>query len=148
MYLIEKTLKGFCAAHRIINGYQGKCRHLHGHNYEMTAVLSANALNDYGFVVDFADVTQLFSDWLLQHIDHATLVASHDKELLQFLQSSQQKHYIIPHGQNTSVEVLAEHFFKQFDNLLINKINRRGVSLQAVKVWETKSACATFAKQV
>ncbi|MBX9706042.1 MAG: 6-carboxytetrahydropterin synthase, partial [Gammaproteobacteria bacterium] len=39
MYVIKKQLDTFSAAHRLTKGYQGKCKDLHGHDYQVEITL-------------------------------------------------------------------------------------------------------------
>lgn len=69
MYTITKDfhfsashqLKGLPAAH--------PCMRLHGHNYIVRVVLSADTLNEHGFVVDYNDLAPLkrYIDTTLDH---------------------------------------------------------------------------------
>ena len=52
MYSVTRELT-FCYGHRLLN-YDGKCRHLHGHNGRAVITLSAPALDGLGMVVDFS----------------------------------------------------------------------------------------------
>ena len=69
MYLIERELKEFAAAHRLGKGYQGKCQHLHGHNYRVVVLLAGEQLDGYDFLIDFNDIKSLFDVWLQQNWD-------------------------------------------------------------------------------
>lgn len=60
----------FSAAHRL-PGHPGPCAAMHGHNFEVTAELSAGVLVD-GMVADFADVRAAF-DAVFARLDHACL---------------------------------------------------------------------------
>ena len=51
MYEIEvKT--AFEAAH-FIRGYAGKCARLHGHNWEVIAIVRGSELDELGMLIDF-----------------------------------------------------------------------------------------------
>jgi 6-pyruvoyltetrahydropterin/6-carboxytetrahydropterin synthase len=146
MFKIEKILKEFCAAHRLIKGYEGKCQYLHGHSYVVTVNLAVAELDQYGFVMDFVDIKNLCEDWLQENFDHGTLVSSDDAELLKFLRDSQQKHYVIPNGVNTTAECIAQHLFVKFYDLLseYNKNRHSQIQLIAVRVAETPSSAAIY----
>lgn len=118
MFSVSRDLKSFSAAHRLNKGYQGKCRHLHGHTYHVRVVLSAELLDQYDFVIDFGDIKRMFDVWVQQHWDHATLVSELDQPLLDFLVSQKQDHFVIPGQRNTTSEALAEFLFKQFSKIL------------------------------
>lgn len=141
-YILDIHLKEFASAHRLLKGYQGICRNLHGHNYKVQLVLSSTVIDDNDIVLDFSIIKKVLNKWVDDNLDHAVIVASFDAELLEFVKSNQQKHYII-HNANTSAEVLAEHLFHQFQPLIINA-GHDLVSLTKVQVYETATASASF----
>ena len=145
MFVIEKKLKHFSAAHRIVNGYQGKCRHLHGHNYSGSVVIAAKHLNEYGFVIDFDDIKEHLDNWVQSHWDHATLVSTEDKALLQFVLDNKQHHFILPDSENSSSENLAKFLFYKF-NEIINELKYE-VTLVSTTVSESDTAQATFSHE-
>jgi 6-pyruvoyltetrahydropterin/6-carboxytetrahydropterin synthase len=147
MYAVDKKLKTCSAAHRLLKGYQGKCRHLHGHNYAISIRLQGPTLDADGLLIDFALISQACNDFIQRHWDHATLVSRDDTDLLNFVQQHQQKHAVIE-GDNTSAEVLARTLFTQFEQILAKHTQApRGLSLYSVTVNETESASATYIKE-
>src|SRR5262245_31920288 len=52
MYLVARAIS-FCYGHRLLD-YDGKCRHLHGHNGKAVITLEAGELDRLGMVVDFS----------------------------------------------------------------------------------------------
>ncbi|MDP2600705.1 MAG: 6-carboxytetrahydropterin synthase, partial [Deltaproteobacteria bacterium] len=46
MYTVTKTIH-FCYGHRLLN-YNGKCRHLHGHNARVEIDVAAETLDSLG----------------------------------------------------------------------------------------------------
>lgn len=132
MYQISKTFR-FEAAHRLANQYSGKCAHLHGHSWSVEVFLKSQALDALGFVKDFGDLKPI-REWIDQFLDHGTLVSETDPELLHFLQTHEQKHYVV-HG-NPTCETLAKSLFDQFTAL--------GFDLDAVRISETCTSSATF----
>lgn len=86
----------FEAAHRLVQGYPGNCRHVHGHSWKVTltmVLLENSDLNQYGFVRDYADFKQV-KNWIMNKWDHATLVSKDDKKLLRFLKTNEQRHFV------------------------------------------------------
>ena len=66
-----------CAGHRVV-GHEGKCRHLHGHNYRIHFTCEAETLDDLGRVVDFSVVKDRLCVWLEKNWDHKFLVWEKD----------------------------------------------------------------------
>ena len=62
-YEIAKTFT-FCASHRLpYLPEEHKCRSGHGHNYTATVALTADTLDERGFVVDYAELSPV-KQWL------------------------------------------------------------------------------------
>ena len=57
MYRVTKSVS-FCYGHRLLN-YDGKCRHLHGHNADAVITLESETLDERGMLVDFSDIKAL-----------------------------------------------------------------------------------------
>lgn len=141
LYTVKKQLDSFSAAHRVIKGYQGKCRDLHGHDYLPEITLSCAALDDVGFVMDFSEIKTICNAWVQDNWDHATLLSAADPKLLAFVQNEKQKYFLLPDEVNSTVENLAEFLFKEFEKRLASFAPR--VRLEAVSIWESATACAT-----
>lgn len=145
MFEVKKKLKPFSAAHRLIKSYQGKCRTLHGHNYEIEVCLEAAMLNDSDLVLDFSTFTAPFNEYVQKHLDHAIITNPGDEALCDFILSAQQKAYMLPHNENSSVEILSKHLFEVFDNMLTH-LNAPHVSLKNVCIYESPTSSATYFK--
>lgn len=64
--------------HRVV-GHEGKCRHLHGHNYVFTFVVMPDAgLDEVGRVMDFSVIKEKLCMWLERHWDHKFIAWSED----------------------------------------------------------------------
>ncbi|MCD6046471.1 MAG: 6-carboxytetrahydropterin synthase [Gammaproteobacteria bacterium] len=144
MYLVKKKLKDFSSAHRVLKGYQGKCQHLHGHNYVSTVLIGAEVLDPYDFVIDFNDVKRICDDWIETYFDHATLVSAEDQILLDFVIEQKQKYYLIPGNKNSTVEVLAEHLFEEFSALFAKEYPH--IKLLEVEIAETPNSKVIYRK--
>lgn len=72
MYVIRKDF-AFSASHQL-DGLppEHQCARLHGHNYVVTVELSARALDDTGFVLDYG-LLGSFKRWLDGALDHRHL---------------------------------------------------------------------------
>jgi len=73
-----------------LKGYNGKCKHVHGHSYILYVTVAgepnSNA-NDstYGMVIDFGELKQLVNKHIVDKFDHA-LVLRKDTKLADTLQ--------------------------------------------------------------
>ena len=70
----------FCYGHRLLD-YNGKCRHLHGHNGRAVITLSAPSLDDLGMVMDFTRLKRVVGGWIDDHLDHKMLLHKDDPVL-------------------------------------------------------------------
>lgn len=69
----------FEMAHAIF-GYQGACKNIHGHSYELhVSVAAANGNRDYipapGFVVDFSEIKKIVNKTVIEKFDHTLLLS-------------------------------------------------------------------------
>jgi 6-pyruvoyltetrahydropterin/6-carboxytetrahydropterin synthase len=116
----------FEAAHRL-SDHQGKCARLHGHSYKLEITLRGPVKNspgesDHGMVMDFADLSQIVKNSILEQLDHQDLNAV------------------------TGVYTTAENLVHWiWDELL-----RYGLAqevLQRVRLWETETSFAEITQQ-
>ena len=59
----------FCMGHRVV-GHEGKCKHLHGHNYRIHFHCVADELDEVGRVIDFSDIKRILCEWIEENWDH------------------------------------------------------------------------------
>lgn len=65
--LVSKSFT-FDAAHHL-HAYEGKCKNLHGHTYEVIFGISGYT-DDRGLVVDFSDIKRLWKEEIEIYLDH------------------------------------------------------------------------------
>jgi 6-pyruvoyltetrahydropterin/6-carboxytetrahydropterin synthase len=116
-----RIITQFAAAHRLENFY-GKCEALHGHNWKVEVFLMGDLLDNAGLLMDFGQVKARTRE-LLEELDHKYL-----NELPAF------------RDQNPSSENLARYLFERLGATL----NRDGVKVCRVSVWESDTSCATY----
>lgn len=63
--------------HRVV-GHEGKCQHLHGHNYRIHFVIEGPKLDAVGRVLDFSVIKEKLCMWLEEHWDHKFLAWDND----------------------------------------------------------------------
>ena len=116
-----KIVTQFAAAHRLEN-FNGKCESLHGHNWKVEVFLGGKDLNGTGLLMDFG-VVKARSKEVLEEIDHKYL-----NELAAF------------QDRNPSSENLASYLYERLGAIL----NRGGVKVSRVNVWESDTSCASY----
>jgi len=62
-------------------GYNGACKNIHGHSYELHATVSSDkTFNEFipapGFIVDFKEIKQIVTNTIVKTLDHKLLLSS------------------------------------------------------------------------
>jgi len=78
MLQVTKVFR-FEMAHAI-HGYEGACKHLHGHSYVLQVTvrqteISADYLAPPGFVIDFKELKQLVQKHVINQLDHRLVLS-------------------------------------------------------------------------
>lgn len=73
-----KTYTELEIGHRLMTSYAQKCRHLHGHRYEVEVCLKATELNADGMVIDFKLLKEIVKKTLDDQWDHGFAVKEDD----------------------------------------------------------------------
>lgn len=125
----------FCYGHRLLN-YEGKCRHLHGHNGLLEVDVEADALNETGMVVDFGHVKDIVKDWVDTNLDHKMLLCRQDP-FVAILREKGEPVFLM--DENPTAENISKLIFEQAVRL--------GLDVSEVRLWETPSSFATYRKE-
>src|SRR5207237_10687990 len=131
MYRVTREIS-FCYGHRLLH-YDGKCRHLHGHNGRAVITLTAPALDALGMVVDFARLKQVVGGWIDAQLDHKMLL-HRDDPVLPLLRQQGEPVY------GLDVNPTAENIAR----LIFDFASAQGFPVVEVKLWETDTSCATY----
>ena len=131
MYRVTKSVS-FCYGHRLLN-YEGKCKHLHGHNADAVITLESESLDERGMLVDFSDIKALVKDWLDSELDH-TLLLHRDDPLLPVLREAGERFYLM--DDNPTAENIAR--------LIFDFVAARGFPVIEVTLWETGTSSASY----
>ena len=131
MHQVTKIIH-FCYGHRLLN-YEGKCRHLHGHNGKVEIQLSREKLDERGMVVDFDEIKQVVQTWINTELDHKMLLNRADP-ILPVLQKLGEPVYIL--DANPTAETIAR--------LIYEFAASRKLPVTAVRLWETDASFASY----
>ena len=123
--MFELTVKAeFEAAHQI-NGYNGKCQRLHGHNWSVEAIVEGRVLDELGMLIDFK-VLKTELNKVLDELDHRYL-----NELPIFSKKI-----------NPTAENIAQYVF---ETLSASEIFTDSTAhLKAIRVYESPRSCVTY----
>ena len=133
MYRVTREIT-FCYGHRLLN-YDGKCRHLHGHNGRAVLTLEAPQLDALGMVVDFSRIKHVVSTWIDQTLDHRMLL-HRDDPALPFLRQQGEPVFVM------DVNPTAENIAK----LIYDFAAAQGFPVVEVRLWETDACYATYTR--
>jgi len=123
--------------HRV-HGHEGKCQHLHGHNYRIHFHCTADALDRIGRVIDFSVIKERLAMWCEDRWDHKFLVCEQDP-LAGSLKALDGTVVILPF--NPTAENLAQYLVEVVGPM---QLTGTGVVLQSVTIEETAKCHATF----
>jgi len=135
MFRVTRSIS-FCYGHRLLN-YDGKCRHLHGHNGRAVLTLEAAQLDDLGMVVDFSAIKNIVGNWIDQTLDHRMLLHRDDPALPFLRQQGEPVHVM-------DVNPTAENIAR----LIYEFTAAQGFPVVEVCLWETDSCYATYSRQI
>jgi len=111
----------FSSAHQL-RGYKGRCENLHGHNWKVQVTVTAERLNEIGLAMDFHDI-KAHTNEVVSMLDHGML-----NDIFPF----------------TEINPSSENIAKWIYESLKKKIEREGIEVSAVTVWESDTASATY----
>ena len=115
--------------------HDGGCRNIHGHSYKMRVDIIGTTDPD-GMVLDFYEIDRIVRPYL-DAMDHAFVVDSDDKDIIEFLDKHNFKKFIIPH--TSTAEHLAMYFIQEFAPKFASYSNIEHIK---VRVFETIDAFA------
>ena len=122
--------------------HPGRCSRIHGHSWTITFTFGADELDEHGFVIDFGELHYL-ADWIDEHLDHATVVASDDPRLAELQALADSGLLKITIVENASCESIAKHLFDTFDPMVRENTEGRA-RLVAVEVHEDSRNAALY----
>lgn len=131
MYRVNKSIH-FCYGHRLLN-YDGKCRHLHGHNGQVEIELEGETLDDRGMLTDFGEIKKVMKTWIDDHLDHRMILRRDDPAVAP-LQAQNEPLFLI--DENPTAEAIAR--------LIFEETRRQGFPVVRVVLWETPDSFAVY----
>jgi len=131
MYRVTREIS-FCYGHRLLN-YEGKCRHLHGHNGRAVITLETQDLDPLGMVMDFTQIKRILQSWIDDALDHKMLLHEEDP-VLPFLRQQGEPVFVM--RVNPTAENIARLIFDYAAN--------HGLPVVEVQLWETDGCYATY----
>lgn len=131
IYRVSREID-FCYGHRLLN-YEGKCRHLHGHNGRAVITIESDQLDERGMVLDFSDIKSVVSTWIDENLDHR-MILCRDDPAVPFLQQLGEPLHLI--DTNPTAENIAR--------LIYDFTREAGFPIVEARLWETPRCFATY----
>lgn len=146
--LITRRLE-FDAGHRIPD-HASQCRHLHGHRYAIEVTLSGDIIEREGdaangMVMDFSEVKAIAQRHVVDAWDHAFLVSSRDRVVLDFL-AGIPGHKTVVLDRVPTAENLARVAFDLLDRAYRDSYGNH-LRLEQVRLYETPNCWADARRQ-
>lgn len=131
MFRVTQEIE-FCYGHRLLN-YDGKCKHLHGHNGKAVIVLESEKLDHRGMLVDFSDIKRNIAGWIDNNLDHRMILNQADPVANYLKQQGEPIHLI---ESNPTAENIAK--------LIYDFAHSQNLPVTEVSLWETFKSYATY----
>ena len=131
MFSVTREI-AFCYGHRLLH-YDGKCRHLHGHNGRAIITLASEDVDRIGMVVDFTVLKRVVGGWIDSNLDHKMLL-HRDDPVLPLLRAQGEPVFVM--DANPTAENIARQIFDYAAS--------QDFPVVEVKLWETDSSCAAY----
>jgi 6-pyruvoyltetrahydropterin/6-carboxytetrahydropterin synthase len=119
--MYELTVKDHFDAAHALRGYEGECRELHGHTWDVEVTVRGDVLDSVGIVYDFKQLKEDLAG-VLREYDHAYLNDVPPFDTL-----------------NATAENLAREVFERLESVV-----GAGVRLVEVAVWESPIARVAY----
>ena len=144
MFYLTKIFH-FEAAHAL-NGYDGKCRNIHGHSYELRVTVKGMPLNEpdnpkNGMVIDFHDLKSIVNQEVVDKLDHSFIIGNNmPKDFVEITKKNFDKVVELPY-QPTTENMLAD-FAEKIKARLPQHVKLYSVTLQ-----ETRDSIAEWREE-
>ncbi len=118
-----KVVSDFASAHTL-RGYPGQCSRMHGHNWKVEAEVEATTLDETGMAIDFKEIRRQVKS-ITDRLDHYYLNEIPPFDTI-----------------NPTAENIAAYLYRE----LARAIERPGLKVAAVTLWETERACVRYSE--
>ena len=132
----------FEAAHAL-KGYDGPCRNIHGHSYQLAVTVTGDPITSLlspkrGMIMDFSELKKIMKSEVIDRMDHALILPS-DPDISELKKMGE-----------TFSKVIVVDYQPTSENLLIDFAERikhvlpEGVKLHSMKLRETATSYAEW----
>lgn len=125
-------------------GYDGKCKNIHGHSYQLFVTVIGKPISNsdhvkFGMVIDFSDLKKIIKEEIVDVFDHATVFNKNTPHVELAKELAYRGHDVILVDYQPTSEMMVIDFAKKIKNRLPNTIK-----LHALKLQETTTCYAEW----
>lgn len=125
-------------------GYDGKCKNIHGHSYQLFVTVIGKPISNsehvkFGMVIDFSDLKKIIKEEIVNIFDHATVFNKNTPHVELAKVLSDRGHNVILVDYQPTSEMMVIDFAKKIKKRLPNTIE-----LHSLKLQETKTSFAEW----
>ncbi len=133
----------FETAHAV-HGYEGPCRNIHGHSYELHVTVAAAGSGDEfiappGFLIDFKDIKRIVKAEIVDYFDHKLVLS---KAYLQAHPEIKEHENLIVWEYEPSAENILLYTRQQ-----LKKILPEDIHIRSMRLYETRTSYAEWIEE-
>ena len=133
----------FEAAHAL-HGYDGKCKNIHGHSYQLFVTVIGTPIEEKnhpknGMVLDFGDLKRIVKTEIIDIFDHSIVLNQNSEHIELAKRISDYSHRIVMVNYQPTSEMMIHDFAKKISAKLPND-----VQLHSLKLYETNNSYAEW----
>tara|TARA_B110000003_G_C16589880_1_gene511370 strand:- start:1001 stop:1450 length:450 start_codon:yes stop_codon:yes gene_type:complete len=125
-------------------GYDGKCKNIHGHSYQLFVTVIGEPISNsdhvkFGMVIDFSDLKKIIKEEIVDVFDHATVFNKNTPHVELAKELADRGHDVILVDYQPTSEMMVIDFVEKIKNRLPSTIK-----LHALKLQETTTCYAEW----
>ena len=138
MYTLARRFS-FESAHRLANGYVGKCSNIHGHSFQGELVVSCDVLDACGIGIDYSELKR-FIKLIEAELDHTLLLYQADFAIIELCKQTKMEYKTF--NKNPTSETIAQYIFQEATRYFGEKFP--DITVSEVSIAETCTCKCTY----
>jgi len=144
MSTIRITKKFTFETGHALYGYDGKCKNVHGHSYQLFVTVSGQPISDqenvkFGMVIDFGDLKKIVNEEIVNVFDHATVFNKNTPHVELAKELLDRGHEVLLVDYQPTSEMMVIDFADK-----IKKRLPKNIALHSLKLQETATSYAEW----
>jgi len=116
-------------------GYDGKCKNVHGHSYQLNVTVIGKPISDntnvkFGMVIDFGDLKKIVKEEIVDVFDHATVFNKNTPHVELAKELEDRGHNVLLVNYQPTSEMMVIDFASKIKKRLPNNIELFSLKLQ------------------